>query len=231
MYRTGTIESTGGVHRPLPRKTKPSNPANQRVDLSRVLDVVIALSALVFFLPLMLVVALAIKAQDGGPITFGHTRIGRDGRSFKCLKFRSMVVDAESRLQTLLAGDAMARAEWEVDHKLRSDPRVTRLGYLLRKTSLDELPQLINVLRGEMAIVGPRPIVAAEVVRYGRYFRYYKALRPGITGLWQASGRNNVSYRRRVAMDVLYAKRQSLGLYIYVILKTIPAVLMRDGSY
>lgn len=227
MYRIGTFEGATRVHRSLPNKS----PARRPLDLPRVLDVLIAIAALWFFAPLMLVVALAIKAQDGGPVTFGHTRIGRNGRSFKCLKFRSMVVDAETRLQTLLAGDAMARAEWEVDQKLRRDPRVTPLGYLLRKSSLDELPQLINVLRGEMGIVGPRPIVAAEVVRYGRAIRYYKALRPGITGLWQISGRNNVSYRRRVAMDVLYAKRRSVGLYLYILAKTVPAVLTREGSY
>lgn len=227
MYRIGTFESATRVHRSLPNKS----PARRPLDLPRVLDVLIAIAALWFFAPLMLVVALAIKAQDGGPVTFGHTRIGRNGRSFKCLKFRSMVVDAETRLQTLLAGDAMARAEWEVDQKLRRDPRVTPLGHLLRKSSLDELPQLINVLRGEMGIVGPRPIVAAEVVRYGRAIRYYKALRPGITGLWQISGRNNVSYRRRVAMDVLYAKRRSVGLYLYILAKTVPAVLTREGSY
>jgi exopolysaccharide production protein ExoY len=231
MYRTGTFESATRVSPSLPKKSRPSAPTNQALDLARLFDVLIALAALWFFAPLMLVLAFAIKAQDGGPVTFGHTRIGRDGRTFKCLKFRSMVVDAETRLQNLLAADAMARAEWEVDHKLRQDPRVTRLGYLLRKSSLDELPQLINVLRGEMSIVGPRPIVAAEIARYGRAFRHYKALRPGITGLWQTSGRNNVSYRRRVAMDVLYAKRRSAKLYLYILAKTVPAVLLRDGSY
>lgn len=228
MYRTGTFESAHRVHRSLPKKARPSA---SPLDMARTLDILIAIAALWFFAPLMLILALAIKAQDGGPITFGHARIGRDGATFKCFKFRSMVVDAETRLQNLLAADAMARAEWEVDHKLRKDPRVTALGNLLRKSSLDELPQLINVLRGEMSIVGPRPIVAAEIVRYGRSFRYYKAVRPGITGLWQASGRNNVSYRRRVAMDVLFAKRQSFGLYVYILLKTVPAVLLRDGSY
>lgn len=231
MYRTGTFESATRVPTSLPKKSRPSNSTKQTLELARLFDILIAVAALWFFAPLMLVLAFAIKAQDGGPVTFGHTRIGRDGRTFKCLKFRSMVVDAETRLQNLLAADAMARAEWEVDHKLRQDPRVTALGALLRKSSLDELPQLINVLRGEMSIVGPRPIVAAEIVRYGRAFRYYKVLRPGITGLWQSSGRNNVSYRRRVAMDVLYAKRRSVGLYLYILLKTVPAVLLRDGSY
>lgn len=227
MYRTGTIGGAAGAPRSVPKR--PLTPV--RLDPARVADVLIAVAALWFFAPLMLLLALAIKVQDGGPVTFGHSRIGRDGRTFTCFKFRSMVVDAETRLQSLLAADAMARAEWEVDQKLRRDPRVTRLGEMLRKSSLDELPQLFNVLRGEMSIVGPRPIVAAEIVRYGRAFRYYKAVRPGITGLWQASGRNNISYRRRVAMDVLFAKRRSFGLYAYILIKTVPAVLLRDGSY
>jgi lipopolysaccharide/colanic/teichoic acid biosynthesis glycosyltransferase len=231
MYRIGTFENATRVLRSQPKKTKPSAPTGQMPDFARVLDVLIALAALVFFAPLMLLVAAAIKVQDGGPVTFGHTRIGRHGRTFQCLKFRSMVEDAEIRLQQLLAQDAGARHEWESAQKLRRDPRVTPLGHLLRKSSLDELPQFINVLRGEMSIVGPRPIVAAEIARYGRAFRYYKAIRPGITGLWQTSGRSNISYRRRVAMDVLYAKRRSFGLYLYVLLKTIPAVLLRDGSY
>ncbi len=231
MYRIGTIGSAPRLQPSLPKKT-PSAPVERRpVDMVRMLDVLIAFSALMFFAPLMLLIAAAIKLTDSGPATFGHSRIGYGGRTFKCLKFRSMVVDAESRLQTLLARDPAARAEWEIDHKLRNDPRVTRLGALLRKSSLDELPQLLNVLRGEMSIVGPRPIVAAEVCRYGRFFRYYKAVRPGITGLWQASGRNDVSYRRRVVMDVLYAKKKSVGLYVYIMLKTVPAVLLREGSY
>lgn len=231
MYRIGTIGSASRLQPSLPKKT-PSAPAErQPVDLVRMLDILIALSALMFFAPLMVLIAAAIKLTDSGPATFGHSRIGYGGRTFKCLKFRSMVVDAEPRLQALLARDPAARAEWEIDHKLRNDPRVTRLGSLLRKSSLDELPQLLNVLRGEMSIVGPRPIVAAEICRYGRWFRYYKAVRPGITGLWQASGRNDVSYRRRVVMDVLYAKKKSVWLYVYIMLKTVPAVLLREGSY
>jgi lipopolysaccharide/colanic/teichoic acid biosynthesis glycosyltransferase len=195
------------------------------------MDVTIVLLALLFLLPLMVVIALAIVAQDGGPIFFAHRRIGRDGRPFYCLKFRSMAVDAESRLGALLASDPIAREQWARDHKLRSDPRVTPLGAFLRRSSLDELPQFFNVLRGEMSVVGPRPIVEAEICRYGRRFRHYCAVKPGITGLWQVSGRTDVDYRARVAMDYLYVKSKSPRLYVWIIVATVPAVIMRRGSY
>ena len=201
------------------------------LDLCRVLDVTIALAVLVFVAPLMLVIAGLIKLQDGGPALFGHTRIGQGGRSFKCLKFRSMVVDAEARLNALLARDPEARREWEADHKLRKDPRITALGAFLRKSSLDELPQLFNVLKGEMSLVGPRPIVTSEVVRYGRWFPYYCAVKPGVTGLWQVNGRNDVSYRRRVALDVLFARTNGVRRYLKIMGATVPAVLLRSGSY
>jgi lipopolysaccharide/colanic/teichoic acid biosynthesis glycosyltransferase len=197
----------------------------------RVLDILISLAALIFLAPLMIVVAVAIKIQDGGPIFFGHARIGYRGESFRCWKFRSMVVDAEQRLAALLARDAEARREWAADHKLRRDPRITLLGRFLRVSSIDELPQLFNVLKGEMSLVGPRPIVTAEVARYGRWFSRYCAVRPGITGLWQVSGRNDVSYRQRVAMDVLFARRWSFGSYVAILVATVPAVLARRGSY
>jgi Undecaprenyl-phosphate galactose phosphotransferase WbaP len=229
MYRIGTIEGAARVQRSLP--SAPRSVRTPSFEAARAFDILIAVAALIFFAPLMLVVALAIKLQDGGPVTFGHRRIGRDGRGFRCLKFRSMVVDAEARLQALLARDPAARHEWEQDQKLRCDPRITPLGALLRRTSLDELPQFINVLRGEMSIVGPRPIITAEIARYGHSFRHYAAVRPGVTGLWQVSGRNNVTYRRRVAMDRLYAQRRSLGLYLYILVRTLPAVLTREGSY
>jgi lipopolysaccharide/colanic/teichoic acid biosynthesis glycosyltransferase len=195
------------------------------------MNVSIAVVALLFFLPLMIVVALAIWVQDRGPILFAHKRIGRGGRKFPCLKFRSMAVDAQARLQDLLARDPEARAEWEADHKLRNDPRVTKLGVFLRKTSLDELPQLINVIRGDMDLVGPRPIVDDEVAKYGQRFKHYCSVNPGITGLWQVSGRNDTSYRSRVAMDCVYAKSKSVGLDLKVLVATVPAVLLRKGSY
>lgn len=199
--------------------------------VSRALDISIALAALIFILPLMLTIAIAVKLSDGGPVLFSHRRIGRDGRVFGCLKFRTMVVDAEARLNALLASDEAARREWALDHKLRNDPRITPFGQFLRRSSLDELPQLLNVLRGQMSIVGPRPIVQGEVARYGRRFASYCAVRPGITGLWQVSGRNDVSYRRRVACDVIYARRRSVSRDVFIILWTVPAVLKGQGSY
>ena len=198
---------------------------------TRLFDIVLAVLIILFTLPLLVLIAFAIKTQDGGAAVFAHERIGRGGRTFKCLKFRSMVADAEDRLAELLAKDPVARAEWERDHKLRRDPRITPLGDFLRRSSLDELPQLLNVLRGDMSIVGPRPIVAGEVERYGWRIAHYCAVRPGITGLWQVSGRNDISYRRRVAMDSLYARRKSLAWDVSLLLQTVPAVLLANGSY
>jgi len=199
--------------------------------LVRFMDVTIAILALLFLLPLLAIIALMIVFQDGGPVLFWHRRIGWGGRPFYCLKFRSMAIGAEGRLAALLAADPKARAEWERDHKLRIDPRVTPLGRFLRRSSLDELPQLFNVLKGEMSLVGPRPIVEAEIYRYGWRFRHYCAVRPGITGLWQVSGRTDVDYRARVAMDCLYVKSKSPWLYIWIVVATVPAVLLRKGSY
>ncbi len=192
---------------------------------------VLALIALVALAPLLLIVWTLIYLQDGGPVLFRQQRVGYRGRTFTCLKFRTMAKDAEARLARLLAEDPVASEEWLRDQKLRRDPRVTRLGAILRKSSLDELPQLWNVLCGEMSLVGPRPIVPAEIARYGTRIRHYYAVKPGITGLWQVSGRNDVSYRRRVAMDCLYARRRGLALDGWLIILTIPAVLVRKGCY
>ncbi len=198
---------------------------------SRFMDVTIAAIALAILLPVIVILCLAIAAQDGGHPIFVHRRIGRGGRTFPCLKLRTMVRDSEDRLHRLLESDPAARAEWAIDQKLRMDPRVTPLGRFLRKSSLDELPQLVNVLVGHMSLVGPRPIVAAEVARYGRYFRFYCAVRPGITGLWQVSGRNDTSYRRRVAMDTVYSRSRSVGTDISILMRTVPAVLASKGSF
>jgi exopolysaccharide production protein ExoY len=203
---------------------------SRSTEIIRIMDVTIAIAALVFLLPILLAVILTLAFQ-GGPIFFSHRRVGLGGRGFQCLKFRSMVVDAEERLARLLRDCPQAREEWLADHKLRDDPRITRFGRFLRRSSIDELPQLINVLRGEMSIVGPRPIVEAEVTRYGRRIKAYCSVRPGITGLWQVSGRNDVAYRTRVAMDCIYARAASPRLYIWLVIATVPAVLMRRGSY
>lgn len=199
--------------------------------MTRLFDICASLALLVFLAPLMIVVAALIIISNPGPVIFGHKRLGRDGRTFACLKFRSMVTDSQERLAHLLATDPEARREWERDHKLKNDPRITPIGAFLRKSSLDELPQLFNVLRGDMSLVGPRPIVMDEVRRYGRYFSHYSQVRPGITGLWQVSGRSNTSYRRRVAMDVTYSRSQSLPLNIKILLMTVPSVLLAKGSY
>ena len=179
---------------------------------------------------LVLIGALVVLTSRG-EILFGQQRIGRGGKMFTCYKFRSMVLDAEQRLHDLLAADGDAQREWLRDHKLRRDPRVTPVGGFLRKSSLDELPQLFNVLRGDMSLVGPRPIVVGEISRYGRYLDSYASVKPGLTGLWQISGRNNTSYRRRVAMDVAYARSKSIALDMRILIATVPAVIGARGSY
>lgn len=198
--------------------------------LSRPVDVVLAAIMILFFAPMFILVAAAIWIADPGPVLFAHRRVGRNGRSFPCLKFRSMYVGAEQRLEAILRSDPALRECWEREHKLPNDPRITGIGKFLRVTSLDELPQLFNVLKGEMSLVGPRPIVLAEVSRYGRYIRHYYAVRPGLTGLWQVSGRSSTTYRRRVAADVKYARIRSLGTDIRILAATIPAVVTGRGS-
>jgi Undecaprenyl-phosphate galactose phosphotransferase WbaP len=222
----GVRNSQGAGERPLPE----IGPYRDQI-LTGAINLVIALLMLVFLAPLMIALAVAVFAQDGGPVFFAHRRVGRGGRHFHCLKFRSMAADAEERLADLLASDPAARVEWAADHKLRNDPRVTTLGAFLRRSSLDELPQLFNVIQGDMSLVGPRPIVEAEISKYGRRFRYYCAVKPGITGLWQVSGRNDVSYRTRVAMDCLYASRRTIWLDLALLAWTVPAVLSRRGGY
>lgn len=194
------------------------------------MHVLLVLVMTLFTLPLMAVIAIAIHFQDGGPVLFRHRRVGFHGKGFDCLKFRTMSVGAEDRLAELLAGDPIARAEWESAFKLRNDPRVTPIGRFLRRSSLDELPQLFNLMRGEMSLVGPRPIVEAEIPKYGWRYRHYCAVKPGITGVWQVNGRSNTSYRSRVAMDCLYARRKSTLLDLWVIASTIPAVFVKRGA-
>ena len=197
----------------------------------RGLDIVGASAAIVLLAPLLVLVAAVLKGLDDGPVLFSQDRIGRDGRRFRCFKFRSMVQDAEGRLASVLAADPALRGEWLQNRKLKRDPRVTQFGDFLRRSSLDELPQLFNILRGDMTFIGPRPIVEDEAVQYGRWFRYYLAVKPGLTGLWQVSGRNDVTYRRRVAMDRLFCQSYSFELCLLILFGTGPAVLMRRGSY
>jgi Undecaprenyl-phosphate galactose phosphotransferase WbaP len=180
--------------------------------------------------PLFAVVCLAIKATDSGPILFRQTRVGKDGKYFGCLKFRTMVCDADATLREHLARDDAARREWEETQKLKSDPRITRIGAFLRKSSLDELPQFLNVLAGDMSLVGPRPIVPSETVRYGDYLEYYLAVRPGITGLWQVSGRSMTTYAERVSLDARYVQNWGLLRDFAILAMTVPVVLTRRGS-
>jgi UDP-galactose-lipid carrier transferase len=196
----------------------------------RCLDLVGALSISLMLSPLLLFIAWQVR-KDGGNAIYGHPRIGRYARPFKCYKFRSMVVNASAALAELLERDPQARREWEQDFKLKDDPRVTRIGAFLRRTSLDELPQLWNVICGDMSLVGPRPIVEAELVRYADDVSYYLMARPGMTGLWQVSGRNDADYPTRVYLDAWYVRNWSLWYDIAILFKTVRTVCKRDGAY
>lgn len=198
--------------------------------IKRACDIGLATIALVAASPFALCVAIAVTASGGRPF-YGHRRVGRHGRDFDCLKFRSMAVDADRRLADLLESDAGAREEWEATRKLRDDPRVTRLGRFLRTTGLDEIPQLWNILRGDMSFVGPRPVTRDELPLYGEESDAYLDVRPGLTGLWQASGRSDVGYARRVALDAWYVRNWSPWLDLVILCKTVPAVLARRGAY
>jgi exopolysaccharide production protein ExoY len=194
------------------------------------LDQAAALVLLVLLSPLLLLIAILVWYFDGAPIVFKHYRVGLHGRLFPCLKFRSMRRDATQRLADLLRDDEAARIEWQRDHKLTDDPRITAIGRFLRRTSLDELPQLFNVLRGEMALVGPRPITVAELAKYGGARWHYFSVPPGLTGLWQVSGRSTMTYPERVALDCNYVERRSLLLDTVILLKTVKVVVMREGA-
>jgi len=197
----------------------------------RVFDVVFALVLLVIFAPLMVALCMAIWISSPGPAVFIQQRVGRRGQLFPCLKFRTMVVDAAEQLDRLLATDPVARREWERDQKLRNDVRVTSLGRFLRKSSLDELPQLFNILIGQMSVVGPRPIVINEICRYGTYLDEYCSVRPGLTGLWQVGGRNDVDYSARVAFDVEYARTWCFLQDLLICWRTVPALFLAKGCY
>ncbi|KUP93538.1 sugar transferase [Tritonibacter horizontis] len=194
----------------------------------RLFDLCLALLLLPLILPIIAILAILAR-RDGGEAFFGHKRVGQDGVSFRCWKIRSMVPDAAARLKKHLDENPEAAAEWARDHKLTNDPRITRFGNFIRKTSLDELPQILNVLKGEMTFVGPRPVITDELPKYGNKVQHYLAQKPGITGLWQVSGRNDVSYDERVDMDVAYLERRSLMLDINIIARTALAVLGTTG--
>jgi Undecaprenyl-phosphate galactose phosphotransferase WbaP len=194
------------------------------------LNQAVALLLLVLLSPVMAVVTFFIWKRDGAPVLFAHYRVGRNGKLFRCMKFRSMLRNSEQVLADLLRNDEQARAEWARDQKLTNDPRITPIGHFLRRSSLDELPQLLNVLRGEMSLVGPRPITVAELTRYGSVRWHYLSVRPGITGLWQVSGRNNTSYEERVALDRRYVEQRSVLGDVAILFKTVRVVVLREGA-
>ena len=202
-----------------------------RFGVKRFFDVCIAAMSILFFLPVFVFIAIALFWSDGSPIYFRHSRIGRDGKKFDCLKFRTMVKDFDEQLRKLLESDPERRKEWNETHKLRNDPRIRPIGAILRKSSLDELPQLINVLRGEMSIVGPRPIVTEEIFRYRDSFSTFASVRPGLTGLWQVSGRSDTSYGYRVALDIEYVRSVSLAQDVSILIRTVGVVLGGRGSF
>lgn len=202
---------------------------NQR--LKRFLDIVICSAAMPAILPLCLLISLLIRLDSKGAPIYRHERIGKDGKPFEIYKFRTMEDGAAQQLQKYLDENPDLAREWAKDQKLRKDPRLTRIGHFLRKTSLDELPQVWNILAGQMTLVGPRPIVASEEAKYGRYFDEYCQVKPGLTGLWQTSGRNNTTYSQRVAYDHYYINHWSLWLDLWIMAKTIPVALSGRGAY
>jgi exopolysaccharide production protein ExoY len=199
--------------------------------LTRICDVTTATLVLFAALPALVLLAVVLQIDSPGPLFFVQQRIGRGGKTFPCLKFRTMCVDADRMLARHLDECSEARGEWARDFKLRSDPRITRLGGIVRKFSLDEFPQLLNIIVGHMSVVGPRPIVHGEIERYGRFFPHYCAVRPGLTGLWQISGRNDTTYSQRVALDCRYVATKTLLGDVAIAFKTVPVVLNAKGSY
>ena len=199
--------------------------------VKRVFDVICTSLGIICLSPFFLAIALWIYKDSPGPIIFKHRRVGRNGKEFNCYKFRSMCVDADVKLKELLERDSQARKEWETEFKLKNDPRITKSGAFLRKTSLDELPQLFNVLKGEMSLVGPRPIIQAEVPKYGPYIKNFYMVRPGVTGMWQTSGRSDTTYEERVQMDTWYVRNWNVWFDIVLIWRTIAVVLKHKGAY
>jgi Undecaprenyl-phosphate galactose phosphotransferase WbaP len=195
------------------------------------LDIGLTLLLGLVLLPIILTIAVLVRLDSPGPVFYGQPRLGQNSVPFVAWKFRSMVPNADRVLERYLEAHPALRSQWEQDHKLRYDPRITRVGHFLRRTSLDELPQLWNVLRGDMSLVGPRPIVQEEVVRYADKYNLYTKVLPGMTGLWQVSGRNNVSYEERVNLDAYYVRNWSVWLDIYILLRTVWVVVIGDGAY
>lgn len=220
-------EIGGQVGLEIPQRLSCSVPKTMK----RCLDLVAGAVLVLMLVPLFVAICIAIKVTSKGPIYFGHLRYGRDGKAFRALKFRTMVTNADRILADHLQRHPEQMLEWQLYHKLKKDPRVTSVGRLLRRYSLDELPQLINILVGHMSLVGPRPIVKSEIVRYGTSYDLYTRVLPGLTGLWQVSGRNNTTYEERVALDEYYIRNWSVWMDLYILARTFHAVLQADGAY
>ena len=199
--------------------------------LKRCFDLILATALTLAISPALILLYLCVRVSSPGPVFYGQRRVGRDNRTFTAWKFRSMVADADDVLQQHLDADPDLREEWALTHKLKRDPRVTTVGRIMRKTSLDELPQIWNVFRGEMSVVGPRPIVPAEVAKYGKRFDLYRKVAPGITGLWQVSGRNNTTYEARTEFDEYYVRNWSVCLDLYILFRTVKTVIFTEGAY
>ena len=199
--------------------------------IKTIFDYVLTITGTVVISPILIIIALWIYKDSPGPVIFKHRRIGKNGKEFNCYKFRSMCVDAKEKLEQLLKTNPEAKAEWEKDFKLKNDPRITKSGEFLRKTSLDELPQIFNVLKGEMSLVGPRPIIRDEMIRYGEYIEDYLMVKPGITGMWQVSGRSDTDYKQRVQLDSWYVRNWSVWLDTMLLWRTGKIVLQCKGAY
>jgi Undecaprenyl-phosphate galactose phosphotransferase WbaP len=199
--------------------------------IKRFMDVSIITAGTLLIFPLLLGIVVLVKASSPGPILYSQERVGQNGKRFRAYKFRSMVSDAEGKLKELLASNAKARKEWDATHKLKDDPRITAIGKFLRKTSLDEIPQFINILKGEMSLIGPRPIVESEIKRYGENFQRIFSVRPGLTGLWQVSGRSDTGYSDRISLDTYYLQSWSVWLDLWIVYKTIGVVIKGSGAY
>lgn len=204
----------------------------RHIFFKRIFDFCFSLLVLLFSFPLFIIIGIIIRCTSNGPIFYFQERIGRGGVPFKCYKFRTMHPDAEDRLQLILASDPQKKDEWQNNHKLKNDPRITSIGKFLRKTSLDEFPQFWNVIRGDLSVVGPRPVVHEEIVyHYGPKAYKILSIRPGLTGIWQVSGRGTTGYTKRILLDEHYVDTRSFILDIKIILKTIPSMITAKGAY
>ncbi|MDX7950398.1 sugar transferase [Lichenihabitans sp. Uapishka_5] len=227
---SGTLETAADLSLCAVPQINESAAPQAIIDGKRCFDAQAAMLGILILAPLLVTIALILLVLQGRPVLIRHRRIGRNGAVFPCLKFRTMVRDADTVLHRLLASDPALRQEWDESRKLRRDPRITAFGRLLRESSIDEIPQIFNVLRGHMSLVGPRPIVADEVPLYGPKITQYYKVRPGLTGAWQVGGRSDVSFARRVELDTAYVVSRSFRADLRILVKTVPVVLGRKGS-